>query len=177
MWVCRCECGETISIRGTSLRHKTSQSCGCYLVEATKQRSTTHGQARHPLYATWNNMRRRCLNPASAPYKNYGGRGIEVFEEWKGSPTPFIEWIEENLGPRPAGMTLDRINNDGNYEPGNLRWSTAKEQRDNQNDYRLHPDFYKLLTEPLVWTYSEGPSVRTRIEVSPEERREDELLV
>jgi hypothetical protein len=91
----------------------------------------THGLSDHPLYGTWRIMRRRCENPRVKDYPRYGGRGIAVCAEWQ-DVTAFITWIEANIGPRPAGHTLDRIDNDGNYEPGNVRWATAKEQSANR---------------------------------------------
>lgn len=88
---------------------------------------TTHGLSRHPLYGTWKKMRRRCENPAVKDYPTYGGRGITVCTEWQ-DVTGFITWIEANLGPRPIGASLDRIDADGNYEPGNVRWASSAVQ-------------------------------------------------
>lgn len=93
--------------------------------------NTTHGLSRHPLYPTWNRMRQRCENPGTKDYPRYGGRGVTVCAEWR-DVTAFITWIEANIGPRPEGRTLDRIDNDGHYEPGNVRWATAKEQSANR---------------------------------------------
>lgn len=93
----------------------------------------THGLSKHPLWATYQNMMTRCYYERSNSYKNYGGRGITVAPEWRGNPAAFIAWIEQNLGPRPEDMSLDRWpDNDGNYEPGNLRWATASQQRRHQ---------------------------------------------
>ena len=89
--------------------------------------SGTHGERHHPLYMTHYNMMRRCYNPDAEDYPNYGGRGIEVCPGWH-DIAAFIAWIEANLGPRPDGCTLDRIDNDGNYQAGNVKWSTAAEQ-------------------------------------------------
>lgn len=98
------------------------------LVSATHR---THGLSEHPLYGTWRIMRRRCENPRVKDYPRYGGQGITVCAEWR-DVTAFITWIEANIGPRPVGRTLDRIDNDGHYEPGNVRWATAKEQSANR---------------------------------------------
>jgi len=88
---------------------------------------TTHGLSRHPLYGTWKKMRRRCEVPELKDYPSYGGRGITVCAEWQ-TVTGFITWIEANLGPRPIGASLDRIDADGNYEPGNVRWASSAVQ-------------------------------------------------
>jgi hypothetical protein len=91
-----------------------------------------HGESKTPLYQTWINMRRRCENPRHVGYKNYGGRGIKVCEAWNRSYDAFRDYVEFNLGPRPLGHTIDRIDNDGNYEPGNVRWSSLSVQSRNQ---------------------------------------------
>jgi hypothetical protein len=104
-----------------------------------RERSTTHGMSRHPLRGTWKSMMDRCYKPKGASYKNYGGRGINVCERWHDLRT-FITDIEREIGPRPPGQypngrplyTLDRIDNDGNYEPGNVRWADRKMQKANQ---------------------------------------------
>ena len=93
-----------------------------------------HGLTKHPLWNTWHMMMQRCYNPNATRYTRYGGRGIGVCPEWH-DVVAFISWIEANLGPRPAGMTLDRLDNEGDYEPGKVRWATAKEQqRHRQHD-------------------------------------------
>jgi hypothetical protein len=132
-WLCECECGGSAVVRGSSLRSGQTRSCGCLALEHTRsiQREPTHGHTRgglkHPLYAAWAAMRQRCQNPAHHGYANYGGRGITVCERWR----DFGAFLAD-MGERPEGLTLDRIDNDGNYEPGNCRWATALEQRHNQ---------------------------------------------
>ena len=88
---------------------------------------TTHGLTRHPLYNTWRNMIARCSRPLHPDYPRYGGRGISVCERWL-DIRRFIEDIENGIGPRPGRASLDRIDNDGNYELGNVRWATARQQ-------------------------------------------------
>lgn len=83
------------------------------------------------LYSTWYNMRNRCLNPKHEDYRHYGGRGIEIYEPWINSFDQFREYILRDLGPRPDDHWLDRTDNDGHYEPGNLRWATPREQNNN----------------------------------------------
>jgi hypothetical protein len=92
---------------------------------------TTHGLSRHPLYGRWEAMMHRCFSPVSRAYGNYGGRGITVCDDWH-DVRAYIEYLESELGPCPPGWSLDRIDNDGHYEPGNVRWATAEEQRANR---------------------------------------------
>lgn len=88
----------------------------------------------HPLYSTWNDIKQRTSNPKRDHFKYYGGRGITMFEPWLTSFSAFEAWINKNLGPRPKGQSLDRINNDGNYVPGNLKWSNRSEQQNNKRN-------------------------------------------
>jgi len=136
-WLCLCDCGEFKRVLGENLRKGHTRSCGCLNKEMIRERSLKHGFAssfgfRHPLYASWNAMRQRCYNPNDDSFRNYGGRGIRVFQEWIDDGAAFVRWIEENLGPRPEEFSLDRIDNDGNYEPGNLRWASRSTQNKNR---------------------------------------------
>lgn len=83
----------------------------------------------HPLYRLWAGVKRRCTDPKAQNYPWYGGRGITMHDPWLTDAEAFITYVEEHLGPRPPGKSIDRIDNDGNYEPGNLRWATMSEQR------------------------------------------------
>lgn len=116
------------------LSNGRSVSCGCWKREdlATRKPRTTHGQRHNPLYQLWLRINRRCHDPQAHNYRWYGARGINVWGPWRHDAGAFIAYIEQTLGPRPAGMSLDRENNDGNYEPGNLRWATAVEQARNR---------------------------------------------
>ena len=121
-WLCECDCGTTPTIRGSHLR-KGQQSCGCW-------QGATHGyarRARHPLYVVWKRMRQRCLDPNSKDFKYYGGRGISICKEWDSFPVFLTD-----VGTRPHGLTLDRVDNNGNYEPGNVRWATRAQQSQNR---------------------------------------------
>lgn len=142
---CRCECGTEQDVLVFALRKGTSRSCGCAKREqvaslaARTRWKDSHGYAaagRHPLYSLWLRINKRCHNPRAHNYQWYGARGISVYEPWRNDAGAFIDWIERNLGPRPEGKSLDRIDNDGNYEPGNLRWATPSEQRRNSRRRR-----------------------------------------
>lgn len=97
-----------------------------------RRTSENNGGRSNKLYKTWSMIHQRCTNPKNPNYKNYGGRGVKMYEPWKNSFTEFNNYILENLGERPEGMTLDRINTDGNYEPGNLRWADHAVQMHNR---------------------------------------------
>lgn len=131
-WLCECDCGKTIVVRGTHLRQGLVSSCGCFRREASSERNKTHGKKNSRIYRTWRNMKTRCFNHNHEHYKDYGGRGITVCKEWQNSFEAFLEYVSNLPHFGEPGYSLDRINNDGNYEPGNVRWATAKEQRNNQ---------------------------------------------
>ena len=135
MPLCLCDCGAEVQVKQHSLRTDETKSCGCLKREVASlriaARNLSHGLTRHLLYGTWTQMLRRCENKRHKQFKDYGGRGIRVCDGWH-DVRLFIADIERDLGPRPDGMTLDRVDNDGNYEPGNVRWATSYEQRANR---------------------------------------------
>jgi hypothetical protein len=102
--------------------------------KARQDRLSAEYRIEHPLFGTWNGMVTRCTNPKHVAYKRYGGRGITVYPDWlgRGGFLRYEDWVLANLGPRPEGMTLDRIDNDRGYAPGNLRWATAEQQAGNR---------------------------------------------
>lgn len=130
--VCACDCGETFTAdRGNVARGRT-RSCGCLKREATSERnriSAKHGHAARESreYRTWTAMIQRCTNPKAPNFADYGGRGITVCDSWR----TFAIFYSE-MGPRPPGTSLDRIDGTRGYEPGNCRWATPKEQRANR---------------------------------------------
>ena len=132
MWLCECECGNLVSVTSNNLRRLHTRSCGCLQKEAASSSNTTHGKRGTKLYPAWNMMKDRCSNQNSKAYKNYGGRGIRVCEEWKNSFQAFYDYVSKLPHFNEKGYSLDRINNDGNYEPNNVRWATRYEQVHNR---------------------------------------------
>jgi hypothetical protein len=135
IWKCQCDCGNDIEIRGDAIRSGNTKSCGCILKEKVAERNisrSTHGHSKRGNisreYNSWANMKTRCYNPKNKDYHIYGGRGIKICERWLNSFDNFFI----DMGERPEGKTLDRIDSDGNYEPSNCKWSTPYEQRMNQ---------------------------------------------
>lgn len=130
VWSCVCDCGATALVSGNNFRR--TRSCGCLLREhaASLDRShlTTHGMSRSPTWRSWIAMRQRCYDKKQKCWKYYGGRGITVCDRWRFSFANFFA----DMGERPPGASIDRIDNDGNYEPGNCRWATQKQQIANQ---------------------------------------------
>lgn len=136
VWECICDCGATFLISSHQLCTGNMRSCGCLhrdvRPEVMRKASTTHGFAVHgkeaPAYHSWRSAKRRCFCKSDPAFKNYGGRGITMCDRWRLSFDNFLA----DMGHRAADLTLERINNDGNYEPGNCRWATRTEQSKNK---------------------------------------------
>ena len=136
-WLCRCRCGATIIVAGTNLRNQRTRSCGCLNREIASRRmkinayGLKHGAARNghelPAYKSWMAMRARCNNPRNSAWKYYGGRGIGICKRWES----FKNFLRD-MGERPPGLTLERINNDGSYTPKNCRWASRADQMRNR---------------------------------------------
>lgn len=135
MAVCKCDCGNIIEVRGTRIANKTIQSCGCIAIEKHTKRLTKHKMYGTRIYRIWSGMKARCFRKALPEYSRYGGRGITVCKEWKNDFETFHQWAMAN-GYR-EDLTIDRINNNGNYEPTNCRWVTSKEQSRNTSKNKL----------------------------------------
>lgn len=129
-WRCKCDCGNECIVSGKYLRGGNTKSCGCLHKEQLVHRSSTHKMTSSRLYRIWHNMISRCSLTSVPCYPYYGGRGIAVCTEWKESFEAFNEWSLHN--GYDDSLTLDRINNDGNYSPDNCRWVTMKEQCKNR---------------------------------------------
>lgn len=129
-WICKCSCGnpKEFIVDGTGLRSGNTLSCGCVKLE---RHPYTHKETGSKLYQVWAAMRKRCRNPHDKNYDRYGGRGIKVCDEWNHDYVAFRDWAYAN--GYEQGLEIDRINNDGNYEPSNCKWSTHKEQCNNRN--------------------------------------------
>jgi hypothetical protein len=123
-WLCQCECGGSKVVRADSLRAGKTTDCGCVKRHRVRLQSTTHGKSYSKVYTVWKNMIARCYRPSYIYWENYGGRGIRVCDEWRK-----FEVFYAYVGDPPPGMTLDRWpNNNGHYEPGNVRWATRSQQ-------------------------------------------------
>ena len=135
-WTCQCDCGNTVDVKGVSLKSGHTKSCGCIVRDiVTARNHAGYNQERNDnlrLYRIYHGMLSRCYNPVGdwKHYASYGGRGIKVCEEWRRDFKAFLRWALKN-GYRD-GLTIDRINNDGDYEPSNCRWATMSEQNFNR---------------------------------------------
>jgi hypothetical protein len=158
---CSCDCGREVSVCSSKLRSGNTRSCGCLHPLGRWERHSyiTHGMSKTPEYVAYRDARNRCRKTWRKDYPRYGGRGIEFrFDSF--------EQFYAELGPRPAGMTLDRINNDGHYEPGNVRWATPQQQRANQRpanrqhlrEHRVQRSWFYRVTDALIGKLQEETS-------------------
>lgn len=137
LWECMCECGNNKIVRLCSLTSGTTQSCGCLNTETRKRihkgntNAKSHGLSKHYLYQTWSTMKQRCTNKKHSKYYLYGARGIYVCDEWMNSFEQFVK----DMGDRPEGHTLGRIDNDGPYSKNNCEWQSYSDQNKNRRKY------------------------------------------
>lgn len=137
-WVCQCSCGNQCEVLGSRLTGGNTRSCGCLKRELSAERgsvrfaanNTTHGMSGTRVHVIWKHVVGRCTNLRNAKYPDYGGRGITICDRWRNSFSDFYS----DMGECPAGCSIDRIDNDGNYEPSNCRWATGCEQQRNKRN-------------------------------------------
>lgn len=164
-WNCRCECGTSLTVSSNNLRRGNSKSCGCLSREITGSRFRRHGMSRTRLHRIWGGMLMRCSYEKNGNYDRYGGRGISVCQEWQSSFESFRDWAIAN-GYRDD-LTIDRIDSNGNYEPGNCRWEPLAVQARNTSGNRriTHNGETRCLAEWAEITGLKAATIRNRIEV------------
>jgi len=162
-WLCLCDCGNTKTIIGESLRGGKTLSCGCLQKKRAAESRTKHGDTDSRLYNVWCAMKRRCNNSSVPEYKNYGGRGIKVCDEWNADYSAFKGWAyASGYDPKlPRGQcTIDRIDVNGDYEPSNCRWVTQKQQMNNVR-HNVHIEHNGETHTPSEWAEMYGMNYST----------------
>lgn len=156
VWLCRCDCGVESRAYAANLRAGSAGSCGCKRIEST----TTHGKSSTKEYAIWKTMRQRCENKRNKNYQGYGARGIKVCERWQ-----VFENFLSDMGPRPPELrSIERKNNDGDYEPDNCVWATAIDQGRNKRKHRTN-------SSGVTGVHLETDSLRWKAQIGVERKR------
>lgn len=132
-WVCNCDCGKVVEVGAGSLRSGNTKSCGQCVIE-TKNGGIRHGRRYHPLYMTYKKMIGRCYHKHNSAYKYYGAKGVRVYDRWLKDINSFINYVEKLPHAGEDGYTLDRLDGEGDYEPGNVRWATPLQQAANRSN-------------------------------------------
>lgn len=161
-WLCKCDCGNETIATTDSLKRSKVTSCGCRHKEIVSTVNTTHGMTNTRLHTIWAGMKNRCTNSKDYNYRNYGARGIKVCNEWSNSFLSFYNWALNN--GYSGNLTIDRINNNGNYEPSNCKWSTDKEQSNNKRT-NLYITYNGITQTAKQWSEELGinyNTIRTR---------------
>jgi len=131
-WLCQCDCGNIVSVKGDRLKRGLTSSCGCFRKESFTKMLTKHGMSNTKIYRVWQGMKERCYSEKHKSFNYYGGRGITVCDEWMDKELGFIAFYEWSISNGYSeGLTLDRSDNEGNYEPSNCKWTTRLEQGSN----------------------------------------------
>lgn len=141
MWICKCDCGNEVSVDAYNLKSGHTQSCGCIHKEVTSRINKTHGLGNTRLYRIWNHMKTRCYRKSYHAFQHYGGRGIRVCDEWLHNFQSFYDWAMSN--GYEENLSIDRIDTNGNYSPDNCRWATMADQNKNKrakNGYKIKED-------------------------------------
>lgn len=178
-WRCRCDCGKEVAVATSNLTSGHTKSCGCFRDESRIKVHTKHGLRHTRIYSVWGKIKGRCYNKNTPCYDRYGGRGIKMCDEWRDNPEAFAKWAYENGFDENAEYgecTLERINNDGDYEPGNCKWASMREQSNNRRSNRVieHNGEKHTLAEwtrilgvsnsKLIWHLNKGRTIQDVID-------------
>lgn len=158
IWLCKCRCGNLIEVPTSRLKSGNTKSCGCLRYEKLKKANTKHGLTDTRIYNIWKGIKRRCNNPKCKGYKYYGAKGIKICDRWNNNFIEFYNWALKN-GYNDT-LTIDRIDNNGNYEPNNCRWATYKEQTNNMTTNHILEYNNRKLTISQ-WAETTGVKERT----------------
>lgn len=163
MWTCLCDCGNTTVVLEANLKNGNTKSCGCLQKERTAANNRArirHDMSGTPIYKVWLHIKDRCLNENNKDFKHYGGRGVSIDECWKSDFQAFYSYVSKLSHFGEKGYSLDRIDNNGDYAPNNVRWATTKEQGNNRRTNRKVEAFGEKHTV-AEWSEMTGIKYRT----------------